>query len=136
MFCCRQYLEVMLKQLILDLWQLYDADDERVPGTHSLDAIWGIAEPLLLKNTPDLTTCRNVRAALARFDKLDPRSDSYRYPVDKNGKAHLEGVSSIDLGQVRAVVERLSVFLDAASTQVQVDLDAKHEMVQMAQWYP
>ena len=132
LFCYRHYLEVMLKQLILDLWQLYDVDDERVPGTHSLDAIWGIAEPLLLKHTPEPTTCRNVRAALARFNALDPRSDSYRYPVDKNGEAHLEGVSSIDLGQVRAVVERLSVFLDAASTAVQVDLDAKHEM---AQWY-
>ena len=41
-------------------------------------------------------------------------------------------VYNIDLGQVRAVVERLSGFLDGASSAVQADLDITSEV---AQWY-
>jgi len=123
----RHYLEVTLKQLIRDARRLVD-EEGGVPATHNLDALWDIAQPLLLKHTDDPATYGNVRTSLARFNELDPRSDSFRYPVDKKGKTHLEGVKNIDLGQVRAVVERLSGFLDGASTAVQVDLDAKHEM--------
>lgn len=130
-FSYRHYLEVMLKQLIRDARRLLD-EEGGVPATHNLDALWDTAQPLLLKHTDDPATYGNVRTSLGRFNELDPRSDSFRYPVDKKGKTHLEGVKNIDLGQVRAVVERLSGFLDGASTAVQVDLDAKHEM---AQWY-
>lgn len=132
LFCYRHYLEVMLKQLLRDLRRLYDVEDNTIPGTHSLIALWDKLESLLLKHTPDSATYANVRASLARFDELDPRSDSYRYPVDKKGAPQLEGLYNVHLGQVRAVVERLAGFLDGASTAVQVDLDTKHEM---AEWY-
>lgn len=132
MFCYRHYAEVMLKQLIRDLRQLYDIEDTTIPNTHSLERLWDIAEPLLLRHTTDPTTYANVRKSLRRFNELDPRSDSYRYPVDKKGDPHLKGLYNVDLGQVRSVVEPLSGFLDGASSAVQVDLDAKHEM---AQWY-
>jgi hypothetical protein len=131
LFSYRHFLEVMLKQLIRDARRLLD-EDGAVPGTHNLDALWDMAEPLLrrLQDSPD--TYRSVRSSLARFNELDPRSDSFRYPVDKTGAAHLPGLYSIDLGQVRAVVERLAGFLDGASSAVQADLDAKDEM---AEWY-
>jgi hypothetical protein len=132
LFCYRHYLELMLKQLLRDARRLYDVEDDSIPGAHSLIALWDKLEPLMLKHTPDPTTYANVRASLARFDHLDPRSDSYRYPVDKQGDPHLKGLHNVDLGQVSAVIERLAGFLDGASTAVQVDLDAKHEM---AEWY-
>lgn len=131
-FSYRHYLEVMLKQLLRDLRQLFDIEDDSIPGTHSLETLWNIAEPLLVQHTDDPETYANVRASLRRFNELDPRSDSYRYPIDRKGDPHLKGVHNIDLGQMRAVVERLAAFLDGASTGVQVDLEAKHEM---AQWY-
>jgi hypothetical protein len=128
LFCYRHYLEVMLKQLIFDARALYDVEDDKIPGTHSLLALWDELEPLLVQHTNDPQTYGSVREALTRFNTLDPRSESYRYPVDKKGDSHLKGVVNIDLGQVRAVVERLAGFLDGASTAVQVDLDTKHEM--------
>lgn len=130
LFCYRHYLEVMLKQLLRDARRLYDVEDHSIPGTHSLIALWDKLEPLMLTHTGDPATYANVRASLAQFDHLDPRSDSYRYPVDKKGDPHLKGVRKVDLGQVSAVVQRLAGFLDGASTAVQVDLDAKHEMAQ------
>jgi hypothetical protein len=131
LFSYRHYLEVMLKQLIRDAHALLDRD-EGVPRTHNLEALWDRAEPLLarLQDSPD--TYRNVRASLARFNEFDPGSDSYRYPVDTKGEPHLPGVYNIDLGQVRAVVERLSGFLDGASSALDAELDVKGEM---AQWY-
>jgi hypothetical protein len=86
--------------------------------THSLETLWNVAEPLLLRHGPDATTYANVRASLRRLNELDPRSHSYRYPLDKRGDPHLVGLYNIDLGQVRSAVERLSGFLDGASSAV------------------
>lgn len=135
LFSYRHYIELMLKQLIGDLRRLYDIHDADAPGTHSLEALWNIAEPLLMRHVADPATYANVRGSLRRFNELDPRSDSYRYAVDKKGGPHLEGVHNIDLGQVRSVVERLAGFLDGASTAVSVDLETKQEYEsEMAQW--
>jgi hypothetical protein len=129
-FSYRHYIELSLKLIIRAARKLLDGPDD-VPATHNLDALWNIAEPLLKQIEPvGAETYRNVRVCLARFNELDPKSDSFRYPVRTSGDPSLPGIYNIDLGQVRDVVERLSGFLDGATEQTLVYLDYKYEMEQ------
>jgi len=130
-FSYRHYIELSLKLIIRAARRLLD-EPGGVPATHDLDALWNTAEPLLKQIEDSPETYRNVRSCLARFNELDPKSDSFRYPVRANGDPSLQGVFNVDLGQVRGVVERLSGFLEGASEQTLVHLDIKNEM---AQWY-
>ncbi len=127
-FSYRHYVELSLKQIIRAARKLLD-EPGGVPPSHDLDALWNTAEPLLKQIEPEgAETYRNVRACLARFNELDPKSDSFRYPVRSNGDASLPGVKNLDLGQVRDVVERLSGFLEGATEQTLVHLDWKQEI--------
>jgi hypothetical protein len=128
-FSYRHFIELSLKEIISYATRLLDKP-RSVPATHDLAALWNTAEPLLNEIEPaSAPTYRDVRECLARFAELDHNSESFRYPVTRTGDATLPlSLKSLDLGQVRDVVERLGGFLDAAATHTSVLLDYKAEM--------
>lgn len=67
---------------------------------------------------------------MRRFDDLDASSESFRYPVTAAGDPVLPQLRNLDLGQMRAVVEPLSMFLDCVMTDFSVRLDTKREIEQ------
>ena len=70
------------------------------------------------------------RSRLSRSVRRDrPHLRAFRYPVKHNGGNALpDALRTLDLDQVRQVVERLAAFLDAAAMQTSVYLDYKVEM--------
>jgi len=128
-YAYRHHIELSLKLIIRAARMLLDKPGG-VPKTHNLLRLWHTAEPLLRRIGGSEETFQDVRDCLTRFDALDPSSESFRYPVTATGDPALPGVYNVDLGQVRAVVERLSMFLDCAARDTLVRLDAKSEMEQ------
>jgi hypothetical protein len=128
-FAYRHHVELALKVTIRDARELLDIEGER-PKTHKLLALWDLAEPLLHQIADDGQTYQAVRDCLRRFDELDASSESFRYPVTAAGNLVLPELRNLDLGQMRAIVERLSMFLDCVMTDLSVQLDAKHEIEQ------
>lgn len=128
-FAYRHHIELALKVIIRDTSALLDEDRER-PKMHKLLALWEMTESLLRRIAEDDDTYAAVRDCLRRFDELDPSSESFRYPITAAGDAVLPGVYNLDLGQVRAVVARLSTFLDCVMTDLAVNLDTKREIEQ------
>jgi hypothetical protein len=128
-FSYRHFIELTLKEVIRNATRLLDRPVV-IPSTHNLSALWDTAEPLLMEIEPESTaTYGDVRECLARFAELDPISESFRYPVKRNGDATLPpDLKNLDLRQVRDVVERLGSFLDAAATHTSVLLDYKAEI--------
>jgi len=83
-------------------------------------------EPLLKGIADSPETFRDVRECIAHFARLDPISESFRYPVKKTGELMLpKQLHNLDLGQARAVMERLASFLDATTTHTSVELEHK-----------
>ena len=109
----RQFIELLLKGIIGDCRLLLDEPGD-VPQTHSLEALWHTAKPLLLRVEPgsDPRDIRNVGDCLRRFHDLDPTSQETRYPVDRDGKPTLAGLQHVNLRQVRDVADRLGEFLE------------------------
>lgn len=125
LFGYRHYTELSLKEIIRDARQFLDKEGS-VPETHNLEHLWNTAEPLLEEIADSPETFRDVRECIAHFARLDPISESFRYPVKKTGELTLpKQLHNLDLGQTRAVMERLASFLDAATTHTSVELEHK-----------
>jgi hypothetical protein len=96
-FNYRQFVELSLKYLIATYGPTVG-----VPArwkTHELIALWNAFAKVLQKyghpypNEGDLATAKII----AEFAKVDPRSDSYRYPVDRDGEAISLSHEEVDL---------------------------------------
>jgi hypothetical protein len=67
--------------------------------------------------------------AVVQLVDLDATSEAFRYPAKRNGDSTLPpDLKDFDLGQVRDVVTRLGIFLDAVATHTSVMLDYKDEI--------
>ncbi len=131
-FNYRQYIELRLKKLIRDGRRLLD-EQEPFPRTHDLQKLWSSCRDLISKIEPNGSKAdiEAVDDAIEKFCSVDPGSDSFRYPVDRDGNPSLpDTLRLINLRQLRDAMDRLAAFFDAVSTMFSVYLDRKHEMEQ------
>ena len=128
LYSYRHYIELSLKQLIMDARRLTDVQGDDPIG-HNLMSLWNTARPLLLQIEPaSKQDVSNAEAIIARFHQLDGNGETWRYPVDRGGKATLpKDLFHINLRQVRDVVHRLSGYLDAAGAQIDAYMEFKSD---------
>jgi|SRR5579859_2108343 len=117
----RQHLELVLKQL------LHEADHflgnkADLPTGHKIDGLWTQCRPLLIQidsriPTEDLDA---VAETIQQFCAVDPGSTAFRYPiaVGKVPAPSLPGLTQINLRNIAEVINRVSVFLEAARTEI------------------
>lgn len=127
-FNYRHYIELALKEIIRDAQSLLEEEIE-LPRTHNLTFLWSTAETLLDQISPgDTETCQHVRECLDKFSELDPSGETFRYPIRADGAPALPPeLQSLDLGQLRDVVERLASFFEGVAMQLSVQLDYKSD---------
>lgn len=102
-FNYRQFIELSLKYQIATYGKL--ANIEPVWNTHKLDVLWKHFQKILdAYGTIDPDEADfTVASVIAEFSKIDPKSDAYRYPVDRNGvplpmafaATHLENLADV-----------------------------------------
>jgi len=125
-FLYRQYLEVRLKHLLRDGFRLHDIS-EGLPGTHRLMAVWQRCRPLIEQVWPEgpRQDLDAVQEVIEQFDRKDPGSTAFRYPVDRDGNRSLPTKERLNLRQMAEVMERTAALLDACSTGFQEYLQNK-----------
>ena len=104
MFSYRQYLELTLKRLILDGRSLLGRCGE-YPAGHDLRKLWRECRILLDEIFPDDSEGPHdaIEKNIEEFMKVDPKSEAYRYLVDKKGdpiKTHKTRVPLVNVAQV------------------------------------
>ncbi len=131
-FLYRQYLELRLKELILVGSRLLGKDAD-IPMEHDLEKLWRKARLNIEKVWPhSQTTKAHLDAVEERLKELcgvDPGSDAFRYPEDKEGSPTLIRVLNINLKHLKDVIQGISNVLDGSSTGMGEHLAAKHEMM-------
>jgi hypothetical protein len=129
LFLYRQYIELCVKEIIRSGLEYLDRD-AKAPRGHDLGQLWAQAEKLLTEMFPgdSVEQVRQTGRIIRDFNKVDPQSDGFRYPENKQGEQTLQGIRYINIENVREVVERLSIILDGARTQISVYQDHKDDM--------
>ena len=109
LFCYRQYIELRLKAIAAAVSQL---TGEKPQFHHKLLDLWAPLRDRLLDEASgqDLAGLDAVDNCIAELNEIDYPGTVFRYPGFSSMKP---SALQIDLGNLRAVMERLGVFLDA-----------------------
>jgi hypothetical protein len=91
-FLWRHYLELALKDVIA-VGRRIAGEPWGFPSGHNLMNLWNVARPHVVQcgnpNAPELV---NVEANIREFEQVDPESDGFRYPFNRDRDARtLEG---------------------------------------------
>lgn len=135
-FLYRHHLELRLKRIIRDGCALYGEKlagfNERILEQHDLEKLWGVSKDILtlhydrdVKEDPEALL--RIEECIMQFNKVDPRSFSFRYATDKNGITSAAGVSHINIGQLQSQFFSLAEFLDNVHGGIAVALDLERE---------
>ncbi|MFT3714032.1 MAG: hypothetical protein QM817_40745 [Archangium sp.] len=153
-FLWRQYLELRLKSLVLDVERLHELGEEvptsaqqekrrkqpgyqpDFPDGHDLLQQWDCLEPMLKSLWPSAPETKFVRHLLVQFNEVDPLADGFRYPVGSSKKARARTLSRlprlVNLRRVNDVMTSLANVLDGASDHFEVALS---DTLEALAWY-
>lgn len=129
-FLYRQYLELRLKQLIDYGHDLLD-ESVNFPKHHQLDKLWSECKAVLRKIDPrppekDLEA---IDDAIAQFCAVDPSSEGFRYPFNKEGDKSLpDELRYINLRNLAEVIDRIAGFIEAGTMMLSHYRDLKSSM--------
>ena len=123
-FNYRQFLELSLKYQLA----IYGPSVGISPNwdSHNLDTLWSEFLALLEEyRTPDPDEADPiVGKIILEFAKIDPRSYSYRYPVDRKGKPIPVGYKDLDLRNLADVMHAVDSYFTGCDGYLGSLLDA------------
>lgn len=129
-FSFRQFLEVRLKELIyIDKRELFE--DPQFKATHSLEDLFQTyTKEVLPKADPsfDKEMVSIVNKLIHEFNFIDPKSMSFRYPVDKELNLN-HNLPNFDIDNFKEVMDKLANFFDSQLEILQMLEDYNSEMV-------
>lgn len=132
-FAFRQFLEVRLKELIYaGKRELFN--EPRFKTTHNLGTLFqSYLDEVLLKIYPDFDKdmISIVNGLIHEFNFIDPKSMSFRYPVDTNLLPNFS-MQNFDIDNFKVVMDRLSNFFD---WQLQIVQELENYNSEMASEY-
>jgi len=134
-FNYRQYLELRCKEII-SVGRILAGEDGEFPKTHNLKTLWILSRSILANGEPstDESDLEAIDETIDQFCSVDFRSESFRYPVDRQGNSSLpEALHVINLRQLRDCMNRVASFFDGVTMAFSAYLDYKAEM-QSAFW--
>ncbi len=138
-FLYRQYLELRLKQLLIEGSRLLERSFA-LPKHHRLETLWYECKSLLKQIEPNLTEqeVAALEACIIEFSTIDPLSMTFRYHVDKQDHPTLPpDLKSINIRNLAQIMAKIHSFLDAAYMTISVSIDQKQEMEEaFKDYYP
>ncbi|GJL77561.1 MAG: hypothetical protein NPINA01_05500 [Nitrospinaceae bacterium] len=128
-FLYRQYLELRMKKLIQEGNNLFDISI-KTKDSHKLDKLWKQTRGILEKVWPDeKNDLDSIETLINEFSQVDPTSTAFRYPVNLDGKASIEGLSHINLRNLLETMGSIAKILDGAFSGIVENLSIKRDML-------
>jgi hypothetical protein len=129
-FLYRQYLELRLKQLIEYGHEILD-HPTGFPKHHHLDELWSECKSILKEIEPTIPThdLEAVDEAIIQFCAVDPTSEGFRYPLNKESEPSLpDDLRYINIRNLTEVMDRIASFFEAVVMMISHYRDIKREM--------
>ncbi len=112
----RHHLELSLKDIIIRGNYLLDKPIT-LKFDHSLNKLWNYCQTILpqIGIPTDIPEAKPFKDCLKQLDQVDSQANAFRYPVTKNEKPTLLNLDSVDLNNLRIVIDRMSFFIEIIS---------------------
>jgi hypothetical protein len=138
-FLYRQYLELRLKQLLIEGSRLLNKSFT-LPKHHRLDTLWYECKRLLKQIEPNMTDQEVIalEECIIEFSTIDPASMAFRYHVDTLDNPSLPpDLEYINIHNLARIMAKIDSFLDAVYMTISVFLDRKQEIEEaFKDYYP
>ena len=150
-FLYRQYIELMLKEIILNNWSYLEIS-KPFPKSHDIYKLWEICRKAMQETDklvdPGFAESQDyiieiiqayddIETDLKKFAEIDPDSQHFRYPVDSQGnprEVNRELLIEL-LREFPELVKRISDNLDAISTGIYTILQIKYDGLAQQDYY-
>lgn len=128
LFLYRHYLEVSLKGLLADCGELL-GEKVPIPTTHKLTPIWQQLHPILERALPGQASAwmDRIGALVEEFQKLDPTSMTFRYPVDTGGDPLMTPGFQVNPKHIKDTMKEIFYVLDSAAGFLSDSIALKYE---------
>lgn len=130
-FCYRQYLELALKEVIAKYGEHVEPEVKANWKSHRFEQLWAscksvIGGALLEVNVDDIPEIQALESFVNEFREVDGGSYSFRYPTDTNGKLVEFPFESIDLANLKRIMEGIYTFLDCNKEALGMHFDGPY----------
>jgi hypothetical protein len=123
-FLYRHCLELRLKELIVQGSALIEVP-LNLKLNHDLKKLWGLVRKILEKvwpNEPE-TELEAVEFCIDELDRVDKKSEEFRYPFRKDGEQTLPELDHLNIRHFTEVMKGITAFLEGCSMGISVYLD-------------
>jgi hypothetical protein len=132
-FLNRQFLELRLKELVSGL-NFTISHEYKFPNGHGLKNLLDIYKDLIKQvgkeHAPNADALRNTEKLISEFNDVDPKSFSFRYPVDTTDARNPSlRMTNIDLRNFMTTMNKLYNFFDIQSDIVFHLIDLTEEFI-------
>lgn len=116
-FLYRHYLELCLKEITF-LGARIDPEIQRPKPSHKLDKLWSDALIVLERHVHSMTAqdLETIGEQIFELQAIDPGSDGFRYPVDKENATALASLKHVNLRHMRDAMSGIAYVLDGVIT--------------------
>ncbi|MEW5682528.1 MAG: hypothetical protein AB1780_09090 [Pseudomonadota bacterium] len=129
-FLYRHYIELRLKSLLHDGNRLLDLEHKQ-KSEHQLSKLWPKVRDILVELWPDGSKDGLVAfdSLINQFEKVDPRSTTFRYPKDFDGNNSLQMDSPrVNLRNLKEVVGAMAIILEGSAEGISEYQSNKNDM--------
>lgn len=128
-FLYRQYLELTLKEFILDGNEVVVAAHP-LPKSHKLDELWELCKRILHERDLPIRKAEltAIEKGIREFSKFDPTSEAFRYPVNKRGSPSIPpATKALSIRGLAAAMDELAAYLRTLESLLGADVDLERE---------
>ena len=131
LFLYRQFLELSLKEIIIYAEELTVEGETKRRDHHRLDSLWTQVEQLMTDVSDgsvehDVTVIGN---AVRQFASIDPTSQLFRYPEEKDGTAVVFPLARVSLPRLRDEMENAGTAIQMVSGGLSARVDQHREFL-------
>ena len=113
-FCYRHFLELTVKAILEEYGKPSD-------NGHKLEMLWIDFRKLLCRLNLEHTGEEDISAVeecIAEFAKIDPLSQTFRYPTNRKGQPLEVDCGGIDLLHLCGTMQAIAIFFDCVNTHI------------------
>jgi len=130
LFLYRQYVELIIKHLLITSSKLANKDIINIKG-HEIDKKWRLLIHELDENSNLKAHIENqsfIEELIMEISSIDNNGETFRYPLDLQGREHLKNVNIINIENVHSAMTLIYKYFEKIDLEIDMINDYKYDI--------
>jgi hypothetical protein len=131
LFCFVHFLELRLKNVLLQTFKLGQTSLKTVPRTHNLVHLWRDTCKALKETFPNTeydSVSKLLDSEISELSKFGVASEQFRFPQDTKGSPTLSGLERVNVKNLQTAITDIIAWLDGLEIALDEAVSSQLEM--------